>query len=400
MTRHRIPLALAPLVALALLAAPAVLRPAEAPRSPVRIKTPPFYAPVFGEVDFEAEVDPGVSISRIDFIVDGLLVRSLAGPPWSVRVNVGQRNDEHTFKIVSHGASGELGGEEFTTPAIKVNAEVGVELRQLYVTVTESSHRVLDLGREDFEVRDDGHPESLVTFERGDVPLAAALLLDSSESMQGERLTAALDAAQAFVRSMKPLDEAKLILFSDRVLKATLFTSEPQVLADSLVGVTAGGGTALNDHLYLALKQLDRRQGRRVVILLSDGADVLSVLSMKDVLWKARRSQALIYWVLLTDEKGGKEGSFSSAWRNAEANDAQLSLLQQTVKESGGRIERTAHIEDLGPVLQEILSELREQYVLGYYPTKPRKDGSWRQVKVRVHRIGADVRTREGYVDD
>jgi Ca-activated chloride channel homolog len=373
---------------------------AQVPHLAVRIKNPPFYAPVFGEVDFEAEIDTAEPIAKIDFIVDGSLVRTLDAPPWAVKVNVGQHNDEHTFKIIAHGTEGGVGTEEFTTPAIRVNAEVGVELRQLYVTVTEGDQRVLDLTRDDFEVRDAGRPEKLVTFERGDVPLTAVLLLDSSESMKGARLAGAVDAAQTFVRSMKPLDEAKLILFSDRVLRATPFTSEPQVLADSLAGVEAGGGTALNDHLYLALKQLDRRQGRRVVILLSDGADVLSVLSMKDVLWKARRSQALVYWVLLGGEKRDRDRSFSSAWRDAAANSEELATLERTVRESGGRTERAAKIEDLGPVLQEILSELRDQYVLGYYPTQPLKDESWREVKVRVRRSGVDVRTRDGYVDN
>ncbi|HUF78136.1 MAG TPA: VWA domain-containing protein, partial [Thermoanaerobaculia bacterium] len=164
----------------------------------------------------------------------------------------------------------------------------------------------------------------------------------------------------------------------------------------------AGGGTALTDHLYAAFKILDGRQGRRVVVVLSDGFDVYSALRMRDVVWKAQRSQAIVYWIQLQD-RGGPAGSqpglYSSAWRDAPENREEYEALRRLVLETGGRIEPIERIGEVEHAFRSILAELREQYVLGYYPTDLRHDGSWRQVQVRVRGFGNQVRVREGYVD-
>jgi VWFA-related protein len=195
---------------------------------------------------------------------------------------------------------------------------------------------------------------------------------------------------------MRELDEASLLLFSDRLLAARPFSSDRRVLLAGLDAVTAEGGTAVNDHLYLALKMLDGQVGRGAVILLSDGVDVQSVLRMKEVLWKLRRGQALVYWIRLRDR--GKHGSISSAWRDFKANDEEMAGLEQAVLESGGRIEDLDDIAGVEPAFRGILAELREQYVLGYYPSAAPHDGRWHEVKVKLRGPGR-VRTRGGYVD-
>jgi Ca-activated chloride channel family protein len=178
-------------------------------------------------------------------------------------------------------------------------------------------------------------------------------------------------------------------------LAATDFSSRREALIGELDGVEAGGSTALNDHLYAALRLLDERRGRRVVVLISDGADVLSALGIEDVAWKVRRADVLIYWVRLEREPP----SFSSSWRNSDQNRAEWAGLEATVAESGGRIVSLGSIEEIDHVLQDIMTELRDQYVLGYYPSDRRHDGDWRQVRVRVADGRAKVRFRSGYVD-
>ena len=169
------------------------------------------------------------------------------------------------------------------------------------MTVAAQGGRVLDLERGDFQVLDDGKPQELVTYERGQVPLTAALLFDSSASMTGAGLEAAQRGVRGFAAGMAPLDQALLLLFSDRLLHRSPLTSDGQLLAAGLDGVRAQGGTAVNDHLFLALQLLAPVQGRRVAILLSDGIDVESVLDMERVRESARDSQALIYWIQLTE---------------------------------------------------------------------------------------------------
>ncbi len=364
----------------------------------VTILEPTIFEAVFGKIDVEAEVRSDTSITRVELYVDGKLAAETTSPPYRFKVDVGEENVEHRFRVVAHSELGIQGDAKIMTPRIQIDEEVSVELQQLYVTVSSGQDRVLDLREEDFRVFDSGKEQQLVTFARGDLPLTAVMLLDSSESMKGERLEAALSGAAAFATGLQELDEASLMLFSDQLLVTTPFTNQADVLLEPLQGVIAGGNTSLNDHLYLALKLLDPRQGRRVVILFSDGADLHSVLGMQEVLWKARRSQALIYWIRF-EEPGAANRSFSTAWRNATANSEELDQLEKAVMQSGGRIAVLEQVDEIEPAFRGILRELREQYALGYYPAEMSGDGSWRPVDVRVKRGGTKIRARGGYVD-
>ena len=351
---------------------------------------------VFGEVEFSAQVASDERIARVEFFLDGRRVGIRRQRPYRIRVDVGGENVDRKFEVVAEGVWGATGRATTVTRKVDIQEAVEVSLKQLFVTVSRDSRPELDLGREDFRIVDNGIEETLVTFERGDVPITAVLLLDASESMRGQLLESALDGTRAFLDRTNPLDQAMIMLFSDRVLAATPFSADREALLAELEGVEASGGTALNDHLYASLRLLDSTQGRRVVILLSDGADVLSVLAMEDVLWKVRRTDALIYWIRLRDRP---RESFSSAWRDFESNREEWRGLEKAVEESGGRVEIIEGVGEMEAAFESIMRELREQYVLGYYPSRRRLDGSWRRVRVRVNRPGTRVRFRPGYSD-
>lgn len=281
---------------------------------------------------------------------------------------------------------------------IRVDESIEVELRQLYVTVTSPGGPVRDLKAEDFEILDNGVPQPVVTFARGDIALAAVLLVDASASMEGERLKTAVAGARAFISRLQPDDEVSVMLFSDELLSSTPFGHDPATLLTPLEGVAARGGTAIHDHLYLAFEKLEDRAGRSVVVLLSDGVDVESALEMREVRWMAQRSQTLLYWIRLRDETRGRIER-STSWRDRAGHDAQIRLLETTVAESGGRIEEIPSVEQVGAAFQKILRDLREQYILGFTPAIDRDDGTWHDIEVRVRRIASRVRTREGYFD-
>lgn len=366
----------------------------------VAILNPRADEPSYGEFEIEADVFADEAIQRVEFFVDGEPVGTATKRPFRVRVDLGFENSEHEYRVVAYGVSGATGEETMVTPAIAVDMQMDVELQQLYVTVNRGSRRDLSLAREDFTIRDNGEEQQLVTFERGEVPITAVVLLDASESMQGIRLEKALEGARLFVNGLEGLDQGMILLFSDRLLRATRFSSEPTVLTAALDGVTADGGTAVNDHLYLALKRLEAQPGRPVVVLFSDGTDAHSALPMREVLWKAGRSQALIYWILLEGEGRSGGDTISTAWRDGEANKEEVKLLREVVDRSGGRVYSIARPGELVGAFQDILAELREQYVLGYYPSNLRKDGSWHRVRVDVGSLGMRVRHRGGYVDE
>lgn len=351
---------------------------------------------VFGWVEVEARVLSDQPIEQVEFRLDGRPIEIVRRPPWRIRVDVGTDNVERRFEVVAEGSWGGEGRAEVITRSVNFTDQVEVALKQLFVTVTRNGGPALELSREDFTVLDGGVEQELVTFERGDVPITAVLLVDASESMHGGALTAALDGSRTFVRNMAPLDEAMVMLFSDRTLAATRFSHRSEALVSELEGVEARGGTALNDHLYAALRLLDARRGRRVVIMVSDGADVLSALDIADVAWKIRRSDCLVYWIRLEKQR---RQTFSSVWRDFEANRAEWEGLTAAVEQSGGRIVVLAGIDQIGDAFEEIMRELRSQYVLGYYPSERHHDGDWRRVRVRVDEPRARVRFRAGYVD-
>ncbi|HEX3556200.1 MAG TPA: VWA domain-containing protein [Thermoanaerobaculia bacterium] len=360
----------------------------------VRILSPEPGQPVFGATDVRVGVQPGPAIDRVEIYVNGKLAGTARTPPYHVQVDVGEDNVQREFRAVAYTPTGATGSDSVVTQPVMINDEMSLKLRALFVSVTRNGQRALDLGKEDFQVLDNGSPQEIVTFGRDELPLTAVLLLDTSESMQGKRQEAVRRGAKAFLDGMKPADEAMLALFSDRLLRFTPFTSQKSTLESAIAGTQAAGGTAVNDFLYMSLKLLDARQGQRVVVLFSDGSDVHSVLPASDVLWKSRAGQALIYWIQL----GGKHESFTSSWRDFKANDQEYRELEQAVEASGGRILTIERLEDLEGAFRNVLKDLREQYAVGYYPNNAKADGKWHKLDVRV-KGGARARTREGYAD-
>jgi Ca-activated chloride channel family protein len=370
----------------------------------VSITSPQDGAVAVGSVDVAAEVVAPSGVARVEFRVDGRLMGALVDPPFLYRVDLGGARMEHLIEVVAVDRDGARADAAVTTQPVPLGGEIALDLQQLYVTVELDSSRLLDLQQEAFVIVDEGEPQQLITFARGDIPFTAVLLIDSSVSMFGPKLEAAWVGADRFVQGMKDLDQGKIIIFSDSLIATTPFSDERDVLSSALGGALAHGGTAVNDHLYMALKLLDKRQGRRVIVLLSDGIDTHSVLSMSEVLNKARQCQVLIYWIRLVNRRSAtvtaaETARLYSAWRDPREYRSELRMLEEAVTRSGGRITMVTSVDEVGPVFVDVLQELRDQYVLGYYPSKGSNDGRWHDIEVRVRHPLATVRTHEGYVD-
>ena len=365
----------------------------------VRIVSPPPNQPLFGEVEIRAEVIGvgGAAVSRVEFYLDSLRIGVAEAPPWRIVVDVGQQNADHSVEVVAYGPSGVIGSASLRALPLQIDDEIEVGLQQLYVVIDRGGQRANDLKREDFTILDDGVPHEIITFERGEIPFTAVLLVDSSTSMSGSRLRTAVDGAKTFVGGMKRLDEAKMILFSDRILLETPFTSIQPVLTLGLRGVAAEGGTALNDALFLAAKRLETRRGRKIAVLLSDGVDVESVLSVEEARAIARR-QVSLYWLRLPRKDVDKKILVNSAWRDAPDHQREIDLLRGAVLGSGGRIVDLTGVEEIPAQLTTLLRELRDQYVLGITPSRTGGRGSWHEVRLEV-RGGLQPRTQDGYFE-
>ena len=358
---------------------------------------------VIGELDIVVEVVSRADIVEIEFQLDGRPIGTLSMEPYRMLVDLGEKNVRHHFSVVAVDVDGNRASHSVNTQPMPISADYEVELQQLYVSVTRGGKRVLDVDQEHFNVNDEGITQELVTFARGDIPFTAVLLIDASASMFGKKIESAVAGAASFIHGMKELDQAQVMVFSDQLLSATPITDARQVLTAGLSSTEARGGTALQDHLFVALELIAQRQGRRVLILLSDGVDTHSVVSMPHVFEVARKSNVQVYWIRISAGNDGRvpDGgvNMTSAWKDAVQYHEQLELLTQVVDESGGRILEVGAPDEIRPVFIDILKELREQYVLGFYPNDRQNDGRWHKIRVDVVADGVDVRAPRGYVD-
>ena len=364
----------------------------------VTLTSPAPREPVFGIVELRAEVSSDEPVRWVEFFVDGREAGRIERAPWTLEFDVGQDNVDHEFRVIAEDVQGSRAEHAVTTLRIPIDDVVDVSLLQLYVSVTDRrGAAVPHLTASDFAVSSGrGSPERIATFAGGDLPVSAVLLLDTSESMAGDPLAAALAGSERWIRQTVGEDETMLALFSDRLLSTTAFVAPGAPLGSAIEGVRATGGSAIYDALYYALNRVEPRLGRRVIVLLSDGIDVSSTISMEDVLWRSRRSQAVIYWLRLSAIEG--KLVYASLWRRPEENSRQFELLEQTVRDSGGRQIMVSSPDRIEEAFRQVLDELRSQYVLGIQPSDRRYDGSWRPLRVRV-RGSYDVLTRAGFID-
>ena len=274
--------------------------------------------------------------------------------------------------------------------------KAGVELVSLNVTVVDGSqHYVTDLQVGDFDVFEDGAKQEVTFFNRSNLPIALALLLDTSASMES-RLATAQEAAVGFARRLRPQDLAEVIDFDSRVVILQGFTNKVQDLEQAIRRTSAGGSTSMYNAIYIALKDLKKVVAsnvdeirRQAIIVLSDGEDTSSLLPFEEVLDLAKRSQTAIYCIGIRSNEG-------TSVTNKGFKEAEF-VLRQLAQETGGRAFFPSQINDLTNIYGQIADELSSQYTLGYTSRNSRRDGSWRRVVVRVSRPGVAARTKLGY---
>ena len=270
----------------------------------------------------------------------------------------------------------------------------GIDVVSLSVTVIDPSGRfVTGLEPGQFHVFEDGAVQDVAYFNRANMPVALALLLDTSASM-GERMAAAQNAAVGFVRRMQPRDLAELVAFNSDVRVAQRFTGDQAALERAIRSTTAAGSTSLYNAIYVSLSELrknrvatERDVRRQAVVVVSDGEDTSSLVDFDELLDLARRSETAIYTIGLRSKADTRDKAY---------NEADY-VLRQLAQETGGRAFFPARVDDLAGVYTQIADELASQYVLGYISKNSRRDGAWRRVAVQVDRQGATARTRTGY---
>jgi len=269
---------------------------------------------------------------------------------------------------------------------------VDVDLVVLHATVR--THRgilVSGLNREDFQVFEDGVPQEIKIFSREDIPVTVGLVVDNSGSMKSKRAKV-VAAALAFVRSSHPEDQMFVVNFNENVtfgLPAdTPFTDNEDQLRVALSGVKADGMTALYDATAAALAHLTKGElDKKVLIVVSDGADNASQHTFAQIMAMAGQSDAIIYTLGLfeTDDPDRNPG-----------------VLRRLARTTGGEAFFPRSIDRVVPISEQIARDIRNQYTIAYVPTNRTQDGTYRAIRVRVKagtpdRERLSVRTRAGY---
>lgn len=269
-----------------------------------------------------------------------------------------------------------------------------VDIVSLNVTVVDQQNRyITDLTEADFTVFEDGTPQEVIFFTRTNLPIALSLLIDTSASME-HRMAFAQDAAIGFARTLRPQDLAQVVDFDSRVEIKQDFTNDVSLLEQAIRSTYAGGSTALNNALYISLKELAKVRAtspdevrRQAIVVLSDGEDTSSLVSYEEVLELARRSETAIYAIGLQT----RDAPHARGFREAEF------VLRQFAQETGGRAFFPSRVEELKAIYTQIADELSSQYSLAYASSNTKRDGAWRRIVVQVSRPQATARTKRGY---
>ena len=270
----------------------------------------------------------------------------------------------------------------------------GIDVVSLNVTVTDEVQRyITNLEQPNFLVFEDGVKQDVTFFTRSQLPIALALLLDTSASME-DKIATAQEAAIGFSKRLRAQDVAQVIDFDSRATIVQTFTNDAAALERAIRSTAAGGSTSMFNAIYIALKEMKKVKAsstdeirRQAIVVLSDGEDTSSLLPFEEVLDLAKRSETSIYTIgIRSRDPAGMRG-----FKEAEF------VLRQLAQETGGRAFFPSAVAELGAIYGLISDELSSQYTLGYSSKNPRRDGAWRRVVVRTDRQNSTARTKQGY---
>ena len=243
------------------------------------------------------------------------------------------------------------------------------------VSVTDSLNRfVLGLRKDDFHLFDDGVEQPISHFSGEDIPLSIGLVFDISGSMD-YKLSTSKDASVLFLKALNPADEAFLVEFNDKVDLTVGFTSQSQDIRTALEKSQPGGLTALLDAVKFALGEMKKAKNpRKAILVVSDGGDNHSSYTAKQIEALVREADVEIYVMGVFDP-------LASLLRAPEEISGPR-LLSEIATQTGGRAFAASVADDLPSVAARIAIELRNQYVLGYYPKNQVSDGKFHKVEV------------------
>jgi VWFA-related protein len=270
------------------------------------------------------------------------------------------------------------------------NLVVNVDLVNVLLSLSDRKGKlVTDLEKSDFQLYEDNRLQTITNFSREtDLPLTVALVIDTSTSIR-DKFKFEQEAATDFLtRTLRPKkDKALLVSFDSAIELVQDFTDETEALRKALHQIRPGGGTKMLDAIFLTCQEkLKAEGGRKIMILISDGDDNLSLETLNSTLEMAQKSDVTIYSI-----STNSSGFFGISAPRSDK------LLKRLAEETGGRAFFPFKAEDLSQSFQDISTELRSQYSLAYRSSNIRRDGTFRAIRIETTRKNLKVKARKGY---
>ncbi len=376
---------LAALVAVAMLPDGVAANDEPVPLS-VRITSPLGRTGAPGTVRIVAQVRalPGVVLQPVQFLVDGMLLTTVSdGPPYAAEWVDANPFDPNEITVAVTDNLGHTARDAVLLKPFEVTDTAEVTRVLLDASVQDKAGRfVRDLARQDFEVREDGIPQPLDLAGHEDMPSTFALLVDSSQSM-ARRIDFVREAANRLVGLMSARDRMLVVPFSKTLEPITGPTADRATVSDAIARITPRGGTAILDCLIQLAPHLGGLEGRRAIVLITDGYDENSQSRFEDALKAIKAVQATVYVVGI----GGVAGISLKGER----------FLRKLAEETGGRAFLPSREEELVSVHNVLASDVRNRYLLSYTPSNQEVDGKWRAITVTTADSNYTVHARSGY---
>jgi len=263
----------------------------------------------------------------------------------------------------------------------------GARIVPLYVTVTDETRRLVpNLAKGDFEILDNGKPQEISLFDNEIQPITTVVMLDTSLSMTAN-IEFVRQGAEQFLIRMLPDDKACVGAFNDKIEFASPFSSNRDDQVAALKDLDFGNPTRLFDAVDASLDRLKGIEGRRVVLVFTDGDDTASKIGLGSVLERARNEEVMIYAI------GLQSDYFNGRMRVRSRPDPGLRRLAE---ETGGGYFELTRKDELGPTFTRVSEELHSQYLMGFTPTV--LDGKVHRLDVRLKQPNVRARARRSYL--
>jgi Ca-activated chloride channel family protein len=285
------------------------------------------------------------------------------------------------------------GAQKQSATEPETTLKVDVRLVNVYVTVTDAHGApVGGLKKENFLVQEDGREQTISVFDKESAqPISIALAIDTSLSTRHD-LPLEQASAKRFAHDIvRPVDALSVFSFSEVVSQSPFgYTADLKRIDEGIDHLRLGAATALFDAVYLASRSLDRRQGRKVLVLITDGGDTVSRVDYKGAARAAEEAEALVYSIIVVPIE-------NSAGREIGGEHALIQLSEDT----GGKYYYATSMSQLDNAFHQISDELRTQYLLAYYPSQRTSNSQFRRIQVGVSgpadASSYHVRNRAGY---